>query len=291
MRLNGNSPLTKSTGNTSTGWGTSNAIGRVFSGDYSHRGLISEIIITPSTISSADRERVEGYLAHKWGLTADLPSGHPYKTSPPESVDTEPEIGDEYAGGYFAGYLSETADGIATHRLIVAPVATGASGSGYPTTTVRAWKNANTATTGTQNEFDGSINTANIGANHAAANFCQGLSIGGYDDWYLPARYELDIAYENLKPTTVSNSTTNGINPYSVPKRDSNRTASVPAQTAVAIFQEGGSQAFSRFAHWTSTENSGDTGEAWEINFGTGANIAGAKTNNRTVRAFRREPI
>jgi hypothetical protein len=83
MRLNGNSPLTKSTGNTSTGWGTSNAIGRVFSGDYSHRGLISEIIITPSTISSADRERVEGYLAHKWGLTADLPGGHPYKTTPP----------------------------------------------------------------------------------------------------------------------------------------------------------------------------------------------------------------
>jgi hypothetical protein len=49
----------------------------------SHNGKISEIIITPSAISSADRERVEGYLAHKWDLTADLPSGHPYKTTPP----------------------------------------------------------------------------------------------------------------------------------------------------------------------------------------------------------------
>jgi hypothetical protein len=83
MRLNGGSQLTKSTSSTSSGWGAHNTIGRLFGALYSHRGLISEIIITPSTISDADRERVEGYLAHKWGLTADLPTGHPYKTSPP----------------------------------------------------------------------------------------------------------------------------------------------------------------------------------------------------------------
>lgn len=29
------------------------------------------------------RQQIEGYLAHKWGLTANLPAGHPYKTSPP----------------------------------------------------------------------------------------------------------------------------------------------------------------------------------------------------------------
>ena len=33
--------------------------------------------------STSDREKVEGYLAHKWGLTANLPSGHPYKNSAP----------------------------------------------------------------------------------------------------------------------------------------------------------------------------------------------------------------
>jgi hypothetical protein len=28
-------------------------------------------------------EKAEGYLAHKWGLTANLPVSHPYKTSAP----------------------------------------------------------------------------------------------------------------------------------------------------------------------------------------------------------------
>jgi len=31
----------------------------------------------------ATRQKVEGYLAHKWGLDANLPGGHPYKTTPP----------------------------------------------------------------------------------------------------------------------------------------------------------------------------------------------------------------
>lgn len=31
----------------------------------------------------ADQRRLEGYLAHKWGLTANLPSDHPYKSAPP----------------------------------------------------------------------------------------------------------------------------------------------------------------------------------------------------------------
>lgn len=83
MRINGGSELTKSSSSTSTGWGTQNNVGSTGGSSSNHRGLISEIIITPSTISSANRERVEGYLAHKWGLTADLPSGHPYKTTAP----------------------------------------------------------------------------------------------------------------------------------------------------------------------------------------------------------------
>ena len=33
--------------------------------------------------TQAESDKVEGYLAHKWGLTANLPSGHPYKTSMP----------------------------------------------------------------------------------------------------------------------------------------------------------------------------------------------------------------
>ena len=40
---------------------------------------LSEFIVSTSTWSTIDRQRIEGYLAHKWGLTANLPAGHPYK--------------------------------------------------------------------------------------------------------------------------------------------------------------------------------------------------------------------
>jgi hypothetical protein len=46
-------------------------------------GAIGEIIVTASVLSTLNRQRIEGYLAHKWGLTANLPSDHPYKTVGP----------------------------------------------------------------------------------------------------------------------------------------------------------------------------------------------------------------
>jgi hypothetical protein len=59
-----------------------------FSGDTSAsamRGRISEIVMSPVPWSTTDRERLEGYLAHKWGLTANLPANHPFKSTPPMS--------------------------------------------------------------------------------------------------------------------------------------------------------------------------------------------------------------
>ena len=41
-----------------------------------------ELIMTED-VSQANSDKIEGYLAHKWGLTADLPSSHPYKTQAP----------------------------------------------------------------------------------------------------------------------------------------------------------------------------------------------------------------
>jgi hypothetical protein len=46
-------------------------------------GLIGEVILLKSLPSTTTRQRIEGYLAHKWGLTANLPAGHPYKTIGP----------------------------------------------------------------------------------------------------------------------------------------------------------------------------------------------------------------
>jgi len=46
-------------------------------------GPMYEIIVLHSAPSTDTRQRIEGYLAHKWGLTANLPSDHPYKSAAP----------------------------------------------------------------------------------------------------------------------------------------------------------------------------------------------------------------
>ncbi|MFW6246964.1 MAG: polysaccharide deacetylase family protein, partial [bacterium] len=40
-----------------------------------------EIILLSSAPSKSDRQKIEGYLAHKWGIAHKLPSTHPYKFS------------------------------------------------------------------------------------------------------------------------------------------------------------------------------------------------------------------
>jgi len=46
-------------------------------------GMIGEVLVFARVLSDTDRQLVEGYLAWKWGLEGDLPSGHPYKSAAP----------------------------------------------------------------------------------------------------------------------------------------------------------------------------------------------------------------
>lgn len=58
--------------------------GGEYAGHYATYGSqFKGAVIVPSVVSDADAERLEGYYAHKCGLTSLLPSGHPYKTSAP----------------------------------------------------------------------------------------------------------------------------------------------------------------------------------------------------------------
>ncbi|MDB0030321.1 putative Ig domain-containing protein [Opitutales bacterium] len=57
---------------------TSNA--RVWKGD------LGELLIFNSALSDSDISSIEGYLAHKWGLEGNLPSGHSYKSSAPSFI-------------------------------------------------------------------------------------------------------------------------------------------------------------------------------------------------------------
>jgi hypothetical protein len=46
-------------------------------------GYVAEFVVVLGAANTDTRQRIEGYLAHKWGLTANLPNDHPYKTVGP----------------------------------------------------------------------------------------------------------------------------------------------------------------------------------------------------------------
>lgn len=47
------------------------------------QGPLAEVIFVDNASGDAERQKVEGYLAHKWSMTSVLPVDHPYKSSPP----------------------------------------------------------------------------------------------------------------------------------------------------------------------------------------------------------------
>ncbi len=54
-------------------------IGGASSGIQSWCGNIAEMIVIATDTSTADRQKIEGYLSWKWGLQGSLPIDHPYK--------------------------------------------------------------------------------------------------------------------------------------------------------------------------------------------------------------------
>jgi hypothetical protein len=80
-----NGALTPTISTTKTGTITANqlSIGYKANGGVYTSGNEYEIIMFNSAISTSQRQTIEGYLAQKWGLTAGLPAGHPYKSSFP----------------------------------------------------------------------------------------------------------------------------------------------------------------------------------------------------------------
>lgn len=192
-------------------------------------------------------------------------------------------VGLPYGGGYYAGKI---VTGGVTYALIVAPKAQGGENSSL------TWKTSQTSTTGTTSINDGVANTnamISAGASaHPAANFCNNLSINGYDDWYLPAKDELEILYRYLKPTTSANNTSSGANTSSVPTTGS-YTSGSPAQTSVTIFRTGNSEAFISNYHWSSTEYSSKYG--WFQDFSDGNQFGYFKSSAYYVRGVRRIAI
>jgi hypothetical protein len=200
-----------------------------------------------------------------------------------------PIIGSVFGGGFFAGQISTAGNGIADYNLVIGPVASAESSN-------KIYKNANTATAGADSVIDGPQNTADIVADgnstvYPAAHFCNDLVIGGFSDWYMPAKNELEVCYYNLKPTTTNNNTSSGTNTNAVPSRGSNYTAGTPAQTSATDFQNTGTEDFASVLYWASTEYSAT--EAWKQGFTTGAQVYRNKNYAYAafVRAVRRVAV
>uniref|UniRef100_A0A6C0B2G8 Fibronectin type-III domain-containing protein n=1 Tax=viral metagenome TaxID=1070528 RepID=A0A6C0B2G8_9ZZZZ len=63
------------------------AIGGPVGGQF-YNGNICEILMYNSVLSTTNRQKIEGYLAWKWGLQTSLPGAHPYYSSAPTGGTT-----------------------------------------------------------------------------------------------------------------------------------------------------------------------------------------------------------
>jgi len=152
------------------------------------------------------------------------------------------EIGDALGGGFYVGDIT---DGGVDYHLIVAPKAEGEA--------VKRWIDSET---GADSDTNGPGNTAKILQQHAtfpAAQFCADLRLGGFDDWYLPSKRELNVVNKALKAL-----------------------AAIGEAFAGSFFWS--STEYSAPAAWLQTFHSGSPG--YQINY--------TKTNANYVRAFRR---
>ena len=201
------------------------------------------------------------------------------------------------------------------YRVIVAPKASGENASVIIKNTTTSLPTAcQTLTEGLR--ATQAMRDADTSVVYPAAHWARGLSIGGWSDWYIPARDELELCWRNLKPVTNDNyvnvdrptgasfnyandgsygdtANTHGRNNNSDPVGAA-YTASVPGQTAATAFRTGGAEAyeFGSSYYWSSSEY--DASLAWSQYWNSsspGYQSTSHKTGAYRVRAVRRSVI
>lgn len=205
------------------------------------------------------------------------------------SITTLPVIGQAFGGGYFAGQISTSANGVATHNLVVCDKTVGEIIN-------KKW--GPNGVTGITSVIAGPTNSASLaalGSTYEAATFCEAVNTGGYTDWYMPAKNELEVCYYYLKPNTIDpNDTSSGSNANAVSPEpiSTNYTDTAPPQTAATNFRTGASSQEFVFdqVYWSSTENNSTL--AWDQLFLQGGQFTDAKVSTGVyVRAVRRVAV
>jgi hypothetical protein len=77
LSLSGPTSIGTFTGGVTTG------LGREATASIPVYGWVMEIVMFNTQLSQTNQQKMEGYLAWKWGSQASLPAGHPYKSSAP----------------------------------------------------------------------------------------------------------------------------------------------------------------------------------------------------------------
>ena len=212
---------------------------------------------------------------------AGTPTERPFM-NPSHSRATLPTIGTALEGGFFGGVIRL---GEALFAIAWAPKAEGEHAGA-------AWLDGkSTDMAGARSCADSLGNTLALAeAGSTQAKWALGLRINGHDDWCLPARDVLELAYRHLKPTTYKTGAwfRDGDNPTSVPPGYPYANGEPVVQTPVAAFQEGGAEAFEAAWYWSSTQYSANY--AWNQLFDSGDQYHYVKSFKARARAVRRFP-
>ncbi|WP_425641400.1 phage tail protein [Marinomonas gallaica] len=202
-------------------------------------------------------------------------------TTSDQFVPTVP--GTPFGGGYYVGIM-DPPDG-PRYALIVAPKSVEVT---------LQYKNSDSFSAGTGSLWDGQLNTSNIDdAVHPVAQYVSSLSIGGYHDWYVPARDEFEVLYRKFKLSTDANKTGArplggyfGENLNSVPVGDAYSGVD-PVQTSVSDFIVNGSESLESTFYWTSSQYDSN-GYMWVQYAINGDQTSRSKVSGLRVRPVRR---
>lgn len=204
-------------------------------------------------------------------------------------------------GGSFADWSI-----MSRFRVVVAPKASGQNNSVvYKNTATAAPVACKTLSEGFKATV--SMAAADSATVYPAAHWARNLRIGGRDDWYIPARDELELCWRNLKPTIDANYTggrdDSSINYQTRGSFDDNTTAmgsnrnsspegapytgSNPTQTSATAFRFGGAESFDYGADYYLSSSEYSDSQAWIDHWYTGyaGYQYGARGKNLTCRA------